>query len=229
MNGITWDQSPITGVVAAENAWGTLTTLYTSKMNWKGFRVISQSQDTYYTSFIQIYAGSAPIGPILVSDGAPDSCWDYFIPGDFPAGTVFGAEVWYNTTAANNCNIGLIGLSKPDIECVGSTVLGVIAGSGTVSSAAAAWTSIGSFPSIPIKKMRLGIQNSGGYNSGETVELAVGASSTTLTTLLTLQFGNSGKQYGWVRPIFDLGRDFSGLQLWANPTQECGVHAYLYY
>lgn len=74
MNGITWDQSPITGVVAAENAWGTLTTLYTSKMPWKGFRVISQSQDTYYTSFIQIYAGSAPIGPDTTPGALQANC-----------------------------------------------------------------------------------------------------------------------------------------------------------
>ena len=225
-----FDQSPVVSVPCGENAFGTLTPLYTSKMPWKGFRILSQSQNTYYASFIQLYVGSNPYGPLLVSDGSPDSCWDYFIPGNFPAGTSFSAEIYYNTTVANNCNIGLIGLSEPDIDCTQMVSLGVSAGTVGVSCSAGVWTSLGALPSLPIKSMRFGLQNAGATGSGETIAISFGPSSSSLTSLFpALQYGNAGSDYGWVRPTFRINRMLSGNNLYANPTQTSNNHAYLYY
>ncbi len=228
MGQVTYDESPIVSVPCGENAWGSLTSLYTSKIPWKGFRVISQSQNAGNTSFIQLYVGSNPYGPILVSDGQPDDCWDYFVPGNFPAGTSFSAEVYYNTTSGNNCNIGLIGLSEPDIDCVQMISLGVTAGTATVSCPANSWTSLGNFPSLPVKAVRFGFSNNTGTGSGQTISASFGPSSSSLTPLWTFQFGNAGTEYGWLRKVLKLGDLLSGNQLWMNPTQGCGVHAYLY-
>lgn len=229
MSELVFDQSPVVSVACAENAFGALTSLYTSKMPWNGFRVLSQSQDNSYTSFIQLYVGSNPYGPILVSDGSPDSCWDYFIPGEFPIGTSFSAEVYYNTTAANNCNIELIGLSEPDIDCTQMVSLGISAGTAGVACSAGVWTSLGALPSLPIKAMRFGLQNTS-TGAGETAAISFGPSSSSLTSLFSaLQFGNSGSSYGWVRHNFRINRSLSGNNLYANPTQTNNIHVYLYY
>lgn len=214
-----FDQSPVVSVPCGENAFGAVTSIYTTKVPWRGFKILSQSQNASYTSFIQLYIGSVAFGPIFVSDGVPDSCWVYDVPLLIPPGSALSAEVYYNATSANNCNIQLIGFTDKREEILSAyDALGVSAGSSGVGCPSGAWTQIGgALPSTIIRRMRINAQNTSTLNGGS-FNVGVGPSSTSITTILSnLNYGNTGNSYGWVHHRFRTKFLGTGNYLWIYP------------
>ena len=233
VNSAVFDCSTPVSVLAGNNAWGAMTALYTSKMAWHGFKILSQSQNAGYTCTIQMYAGTTPIGPLLVSDGAPDKSWEYYMPGDYPAGTSFSAEVWYNTTTTDYCNFTLIGLVDQEMEDVTNLVsLGVVPGSANISCPATSWTSLGAMPPALIKNIKISIQNNAGRTAGYTYNFGIGPSSASITTVASyIPWSNAGNEYGWVHRVFKVNLSGIGNDLWIynNSGQAFGANAYLYF
>ena len=232
MGFLVYDSSPVVAVPTAENAWGALTDIYIPKIPWRGFKVLSQQQSGSYTTTIQLYLDGAAFGPLLASDGAPDQSWEYYMPFNVAPGAQLAAECWYNTTSPPNCNIQLIGLSEPEFPGImGCESFGISPGTANVTCTASAWTQIGGIlPSLPIKRIRINAQQPAAAQ-GQTFNFGIGPTSTSIVTLLSnLPYGNADSYYGWVSHRFKTDFPGSGNYLWIyNNGGTLGANIFAYY
>ncbi len=223
MKRIFYDNTPTVAVVAGSNAFGSVTSVYTTKIPWKGFTLSLNLDAVSYAIWVQFYLNGVAWGPTWVCD--PSLSIVYYIPLQIPQGVEIGAAAYYNTSGTPTVNLTLFGKSEGD-DILSAMVNLNTPGNNISLSTASTWTQLGpALPSVPIRKV-VGAVALSGDDALTTFDIGFGPASTSVTPLATgIQIGSL--QIAYVYTHFELDTFFngSGNYLWG---QSPNTNAYVW-
>ena len=224
MGSLVYDNSPAVGIPnGASNVQGAITSVYTTKIPWQGFKLCANVANDGNTSYVQLYFNGTAWGPLWYVDSPMDIIYD--VPVYVPRGTVISASAAFSVASTPTTTLTLIGISKG--KCYKSIILSW-AGNISVPNTNV-WTAItGILPSEIIRKVwgtdQLTFAGIANWNLG------FGPSSSNVTTIASgLPVGSLNSAYLDHSWAFDTDFDGTNNYLWAQSTTAVNIGAYYAY
>lgn len=213
MKRIFYDNTPTVAVVAGSNAFGSVTSVYTTKIPWEGFKLSINGDITGSSIWVQLYLNGVSWGPTWLGDASRSILYD--IPLRIPQGVAISASAYYSSSGTPTVNLTLFGKSE------GSDILSSIVNLSAVGafinlSTANTWIQLGSaLPSVPIRKVlgEADVTNA----TVSTYDLGFGPSSTSVTPIITgINVGSEYTNYVFNDFSFKTFFNGSGNYLWGQ-------------